>query len=97
MILVKRNFGRTNVFTPTTWAKGDAHRNGQVDMPDYASWFNNYGAGQTVSTAPEPASLALLIAGPTGLLRKTEATRRTTFTPAKKAIRACGQAKEKGI
>jgi autotransporter-associated beta strand protein len=65
-----------NVFTGSTWQQGDANYDGAVNGLDRDLWVANVGLPQLsgalpaagVTPAPEPSTLALLLAGGVGLL-----------------------------
>jgi hypothetical protein len=55
------NVGATNA----TWSQGDLNGDGLVDVADYDIWAANVGA---TSSAPEPATMSLLVLGGIGAM-----------------------------
>ncbi|MFB3892923.1 MAG: putative Ig domain-containing protein [Phycisphaerae bacterium] len=58
------------------WQEGDFNHDGMVDMADYVLWFSHYGQDDT-GTVPEPATLALVLAGALMIWRRRRWRRST--------------------
>ena len=74
-VLFKRHEG----LEAATWSQGDFNGDGQVDWLDFPALRDSFGSSTAPAAVPEPATLALLLAGGTaGLLRRRRRRRKGT-------------------